>query len=169
METLEQAREKLATEIASSDDQVRKDFLAHFQAEVTEFEAKNGAGCDRLESLWDRSGGSSGSVGIKSFFANKLKSVSILEETFEPRFPIELAKDSGGFFSKQFSSMPSRPIAFSSTKFPRAKVTSGYGITYTVACPVCDKKFKREKYDTKLNEHKDKYGNRCFGRMGYIV
>lgn len=119
--------------------------------------------------VWDRSGGSSGSVGIKSFFANKLQSVSVMEETFEPRFPIELAKESGGHFSKPFSSIRPDPAAFSPTRFPRAKVTSGYGITYTVACPVCDKKFKREKYDTKLNEHKDKYGNRCFGRVGYIV
>ncbi len=119
--------------------------------------------------VWDRSGGSSGSVGIKSFFANKLGAVSIMDETFEPRFPIELAKDSGGFFSKPFASTAPRPIALRPTKLPRSKVTSGYGITYTVVCPVCDKKFKREKYDTKLNEHKDKYGNRCFGRVGYIV
>ncbi|MCQ8895239.1 nucleotidyl transferase AbiEii/AbiGii toxin family protein [Limnobacter humi] len=119
--------------------------------------------------VWDRSGGSSGSVGIKSFFANKLQAVSVLDETFEPRFPIELAKDSGGFFSTPFSSTPPKPIVFRPTRLPRAKVISGYGISYTVACLVCDKKFKREKYDTKLNEHKDKYGNRCFGRVGYIV
>jgi hypothetical protein len=119
--------------------------------------------------VWDRSGGESGSVGIKSFFANKLKAISILDQTFEPRFPIELAKDSESYFSKPFASNPPRPVTFRPTSQPCAKVTSGYGTSYTVTCAVCDKKFKRDKYDTKLNEHKDKYGNRCFGRVGYIA
>jgi len=42
-------------------------------------------------------------------------------------------------------------------------------VTYTVRCPYCDKKFKRDKFDTRLNEHKDRYGNRCYGRVGTIV
>jgi hypothetical protein len=36
-------------------------------------------------------------------------------------------------------------------------------------CPYCNKRFPRKTYDTKLNEHKDRYGNRCYGRVGYIV
>jgi hypothetical protein len=40
---------------------------------------------------------------------------------------------------------------------------------YTVACPVCAKRFRRKTYSTKLNPHKDQYGNRCFGRIGYLV
>lgn len=119
--------------------------------------------------VWDRSGGSSGQVGIKSLLADKLQSVSLTQEAFDPRFPIELSKGKGGYFSKPFSISSPSPIAFRSTRLPRTKVTSGYGISYTVACPHCDKKFKRTSYDTKLNEHKDKYGNRCFGRVGYIV
>jgi uncharacterized protein VirK/YbjX len=47
--------------------------------------------------------------------------------------------------------------------------SSQFTVTYTVQCPYCGKRFKRNKYDTTLNEHKDKYGNRCYGRIGYIV
>ena len=42
-------------------------------------------------------------------------------------------------------------------------------MTYTVQCPYCGKQFKRTKLDTTLNPHKDTYGNRCYGRVGYIV
>jgi hypothetical protein len=86
----------------------------------------------------------------------------MLEQTFEPRFPIELTK-STGYFAKPFASSHS---AFSSRRAPR-KI--GFGIEYTIECLYCNKRFKRSSYDTKLNEHKDRYGNRCYGRVGYIV
>lgn len=114
---------------------------------------------------WDRLGGRSGEVGIKSYIADKVHSVSILEETFEPRFPIELTKSSGYFAESFFSGSRSRGF-----NTPRvSKQTSPFSVEYTVECPYCNKRFKRTKYDTKLNEHKDQYGNRCFGRVGYIV
>ena len=40
---------------------------------------------------------------------------------------------------------------------------------YTIECPVCGKHFYRDKYSTKLNPHKDRYGNRCLGRTGYLT
>jgi len=103
-----------------------------------------------------------GEVGIKSYIADKVHSVSILDQTFDPRFPIELAK-STGYFAKPFSSSAG---TFASH---RARRKSSFGIEYTVECPYCNKRFKRSSYDTKLNEHKDRYGNRCYGRIGYIV
>lgn len=119
--------------------------------------------------VWDRSGGRSGSVGIKSLFADKVQSVAMTEESFEPRFAVELAKGDGGYFSSPFSNRASRPISIRPRGVSQAAARSPYGITYTFACPYCDKRFKRHSYDTKLNEHKDKYGNRCFGRMGFLV
>jgi predicted nucleotidyltransferase component of viral defense system len=112
---------------------------------------------------WDLRGGRSGEIGIKSYIADKVHSVAILNETFEPRFPIELTK-STGYFAKPFSS--SGTGAFGAR---RASSRTNFGIEYTVECPYCNKRFKRTKYDTKLNEHKDRYGNRCYGRVGYIV
>jgi predicted nucleotidyltransferase component of viral defense system len=109
---------------------------------------------------WDLIGGRSGRIGIKSYIAEKMGSVSILDETFQPRVPIELTK-SAGYFSKQFGSgsgtFGSRRVTFSSTSRE-----------YTLTCPYCRKSFKRVRYDTKLNEHKDRYGNKCYGRIGYI-
>ena len=116
---------------------------------------------------WDRSGGSSGQVGIKSFLADKVQSVSLTEETFEPRYPIELAKGDGGYFGRPFSSS-STPRNFQEPASRRPSAPS-YGLTYTIECPYCGKRFKRNSFNTKLNEHKDKYGNRCFGRIGYMV
>ena len=112
---------------------------------------------------WDLRGGRSGEVGIKSYIADKVHSVSILNETFEPRFPIELTKSSG-YFAKPFSS--GRTGSFGPR---RVSSRTNFGIEYTVECPYCNKRFKRPKYDTKLNEHKDQYGNRCYGRVGYMV
>lgn len=117
---------------------------------------------------WDRSGGSSGQIGIKSFTADKTQSISITEDTFDPQFPIELVKGDGGYFGKPFSHSPKTQSAFRSSN-PRKQTPFGYGMSYTVECPYCGKRFKRTTYDTKLNEHKDKYGNRCFGRAGHMV
>ena len=36
-------------------------------------------------------------------------------------------------------------------------------------CPVCGKRFYRKKFSTRLNSHKDRYGNRCYGRTGSLV
>ncbi|MFH1943291.1 MAG: nucleotidyl transferase AbiEii/AbiGii toxin family protein [bacterium] len=113
---------------------------------------------------WDRSGGRSGHIGIKSFISEKIQSIQMTEKSFEPRFPIELVKGPG-YFAKPFSSSP-QP-----RRTPDSRRTPSYssGITYTIECPICGKKFKRNKFDTRLNEHKDKYGNRCYGRIGTIV
>lgn len=110
---------------------------------------------------WDLRGGRSGEVGIKSYIADKVHSVAMLNETFEPRFPIELTK-STGYFAKPFSSG-------NAGSFGPRRVSANFGVEYTVGCPYCNKRFKRTKYDTKLSEHKDRYGNRCYGRVGYIV
>ncbi len=115
---------------------------------------------------WDQTGGRSGEIGIKSYTADKVQSVSITEKEFEPRFPIELAK-AGEYFCKPFfSSSPSR---VSSGHRPRNFRSSSFSTSYTLECPYCGKKFRRSKYDTKLNEHKDQYGNRCYGRIGVVI
>jgi len=41
---------------------------------------------------WDHTMGHSGQTSIKSFIGPKIQSVVMTEETFEPRFPIEMAK-----------------------------------------------------------------------------
>jgi len=105
---------------------------------------------------WDLQGGRSGQVGIKSYIASKVGAIQITDQSFQPRFPVGLVKD-GGYFSRPFSSSTRRMSSRPSTT------------EYTVACPYCGKRFKRSRYDTRLNEHKDRFGNRCYGRVGHIV
>lgn len=137
---------------------------------------------------WDLSGGRSGQTGIKSFISDNVQSVQLTEQSFEPRFPIELAGGGGYFSATSFSNDPGTLSSFgkapprsragasgfsrsASSLFGRSrgKTASPFGITYTVQCPYCNKRFKRDRLDTKLNEHKDQYGNRCDGSVGFIV
>lgn len=116
---------------------------------------------------WDQTGGRSGEIGIKSYTADKVQAVEILQESFEPRFPIELTK-AGQYFGKPFFS--GSPGPRTSARKPSRSSYGTYGAEYRVECPYCGKTFKRTKYgDTKLNEHKDQYGNRCYGRVGHMV
>lgn len=114
---------------------------------------------------WDLTGGRSGQTGIKSFIADNVQSVRITDESFEPRFPIELAKGGVGYFTgPRFpSSGGFRPVRMK----PRRPAT--FETSYTVECHLCGKRFRRTKLDTKVNEHKDTYGNKCYGRVGTIV
>jgi predicted nucleotidyltransferase component of viral defense system len=105
---------------------------------------------------WDLHGGRSRQIGIKSYIASKVGTITITDQPFEPRFPVGLVKD-GGYFSRPFTS---------GTRRTTSRVL---GTEYTVECLYCGKCFKRSRYDTTLKEHKDRFGNRCFGRVGRIV
>lgn len=109
---------------------------------------------------WDRSGGQSGSVGIKSFLPDKVTSAVITSDTFAPRFPIEMAKGGVGYFS-------SVPFSSGIRATPRRSTSTSQG--HVVECTTCRKRFRRKGRDTRMNEHKDRFGNRCFGRVGYLV
>lgn len=125
----------------------------------------------------DVKGGRSGKVGIKMYTEDKVQSIEATDETFEPRFPIELSKAGEHFgqtyFAKPFSStlrtITPRVLRVRKTPSRITRVRSSFGMSYTVVCSVCNKRFKRSSYSTRLNKHKDKYGNQCYGRMGYTV
>ncbi len=119
--------------------------------------------------VYDRTGGRGSGPGLKSFISAKISAIEPLEDTFEPRFPVELSK-AGEYGSKTYFGKP--------FGFPRAATgrrSSGMfgirrsGIVYVVECSYCNKQFRRLKFSTRLNEHKDRYGNRCFGRVGHLV
>lgn len=108
---------------------------------------------------WDRTGGQSGHIGIKSFFPDKVISAQITDETFEPRYPIEMAKAGIGHFSTS---------SFGSGRSSLARSTS-YGPVHVVQCSYCGKRFRRKTRSTRLNPHKDRHGNRCLGRSGQLI
>jgi hypothetical protein len=119
---------------------------------------KNGVGQEYFYA-WDRSGGQSGTIGIKSFFPDKISSAQVTDETFDPRYPIEMSKPGSGYFSA---------TSFGSAQRPAFQWTS-YGPLHVVQCSYCGKRFRRKTRNTRLNPHKDKYGNRCVGRAAYLV
>jgi predicted nucleotidyltransferase component of viral defense system len=126
---------------------------------------KDGHGEEYLY-VWDRTGGRSSGPGIKTLFNHKITSLEVTDQTFEPQFPVELAKageqQGTGYFSEQrFGGRPRR----SGSRFG----TLRHGWRYTVECSYCSRRFKRMRRDTALKPHKDSYGNACYGRRGTIV
>ena len=121
---------------------------------------------------YDRTGGRSSGPGIKTFVQDKIQQLENTNEPFQPQFDIELAKSvertNTGYFARPFSKSKS---PFKSFKTKRRSYTkrSSTGPKYIYQCPVCNKRFTRSKYDPKLNAHKDKYGNQCYGRHGHLV
>ena len=117
----------------------------------------------------DIAGGRSGEFGIKSYTEDKVQSIEMTDQLFEPRFPIELSK-AGEYFGRSYFG---RPFSQRTTSGQRPRLTRRNrhhaGVNYTVQCSVCGKRFKRSTYSTKLNKHKDRFGNQCFGRYGFIV
>jgi predicted nucleotidyltransferase component of viral defense system len=126
--------------------------------------------------VWDRTGGRSGQTGVKSFVAEEVQSMKVLDETFEPRYEIELRKAGeparSGYFGKPFSTQTHAPGYGTRSTGPRSSRTfsrQSFGPTYVLECSICGKKFRRKTSNRTLNRHKDHYGNDCYGRMGYHV
>lgn len=113
--------------------------------------------------VYDRSGGKSSPPGLKSLLNHRITELEILQERFEPRYPIELAKageiGSRSYFGKQFGSY--RRSGY--------RATLRHGWQYTVQCNYCGRQFKRMRRTRNLKPHKDGYGNNCFGRIGSVV
>ena len=117
--------------------------------------------------VYDRTGGRSG-PGIKAFVQEKIASIQNTPEKFDPRFPVELSKAGEPATKGYFGSPFGRPRAVR-LSVGRSRVRWSSGITYTVECSYCGKRFKRTKPGTRLNKHKDRYGNDCYGRAGFYI
>lgn len=111
---------------------------------------------------------------IRTYKINQINDASIVNQTFIPRYQIELSPSliipptqySGG-------TLPNLDIPKSSPARPRARTArklsfSNSGPTYVYRCPMCNKTFRRKKQDSRLNPHKTKDGFPCSGRIGYF-
>jgi predicted nucleotidyltransferase component of viral defense system len=125
--------------------------------------------------VWDRTGGQTSGPGQKTLVHEKVRDMRILDEQFEPRFPIELAKAGQPAEKQHFGDGIARsrtrlPRRMSTRTPPRPRRALGWGgMTYTVQCPYCLKKFKRSTFSTALNPHKDSNGYACAGKHGYLL
>jgi predicted nucleotidyltransferase component of viral defense system len=117
--------------------------------------------------VWDRTGGRSTPPGIKTFVSSKIQQLEPLDQTFEPKYEIELGK-AGEQWGKSYFGKPfgTQRVTFgTSTRTAR----SHHRTVFVIQCTYCGKKFKRIRRNTALKQHKDGFGNRCFGRRGVIV
>jgi hypothetical protein len=121
---------------------------------------KDGVGQEYLY-VYDRTGGRGSAPGLKSLVHQGFQSISNTDITFEPRTEVELSKAGQFFKDTYFHSLPRH-------SFIRSFQTRS-SHRYTLVCPVCNKRFYRDKYNSKLNPHKDKFGNRCYGKIGHFV
>jgi predicted nucleotidyltransferase component of viral defense system len=112
--------------------------------------------------VYDRSGGRSSGPGVKSMFPEKIQHVEVTDETFQPRYPVELV---GG--SNTASDTFARPFGAGGRRSPTRRPSRPR--PYRVQCPYCNKVFPREHPTTKLNAHKNEFGTSCAGRSGYLV
>ena len=110
---------------------------------------KDGVGQEYLFG-YDRTGGKTG-PGPKKFLPPKIQSLTNTNQLFEP------AERSQQYFATRL-----RRTSMSSSRVRTARV-------YIVECSYCRKRFPRKQFNARLRLHKDKYGNRCAGRSGYIA
>lgn len=121
---------------------------------------------------WDRTRGPS----IKTFVNTDVEALSVLDETFEPQFEIELSKAGEearrAYFGRPFKDgvrHATRSIRTSPPRLTALRGWSGFEQTYKVQCPYCQKVFTRKTQSLTLNEHKSPDGYRCGARVGYRV
>lgn len=118
---------------------------------------------------YDLTGGRRSGPGIKTLLHYKIQSLDILDETFQPRFEVTLAKAGDGSQSGYFrgTAGPRRSSGGSARSPGRSRVRSGP--TYTVQCMSCGKQFTRQKNNTRMNAHKNQWGGACPGQSGFLV
>jgi predicted nucleotidyltransferase component of viral defense system len=134
---------------------------------------KDGEACEYFY-VYDRTGGHQSAPGIRSLFHHKMQNLIVTEETFEPRFKIELSKageaPKNQYFGKSFGIARIRTrVRALGKSHRRAHIRNPFALSYTVQCPYCLKTFKRTKASTILHPHKDSNGYRCSARRGYLV
>ncbi len=113
--------------------------------------------------VYDRSDGPERNP--KSFVNTNFSHIENTQEKFDPRWEVELSK-AGEQGKRSYFSSPLSSRTFTRSTF-RSRPSSMN--VYTIKCNYCGKNFRRTTPNTRLNPHKDGYGNPCYGRVGYLV
>jgi hypothetical protein len=139
---------------------------------------------------WDRTGGNSGHVGIKAFLNQSVQALEVTDQTFEPRFEVEVSKageihdslsfSKGGRRVANILGTPSsnRRVASKGLGRRRTRGFTGFGEDkkFIIQCTVCSKKFYRaNQFDLTINAHKrpkagrSYYAQDCYGSYGRYI
>jgi predicted nucleotidyltransferase component of viral defense system len=100
---------------------------------------------------------------VKAFNVAKIGSLRVTEQSFDPRYQVEL---SSTISIQPVSAASGRTRTFGPSVRRRS---SRYGPTYIFQCPVCEKRFRHSKNDSALRKHKSPSGWDCSGRRGYFI
>lgn len=114
----------------------------------------------------------------RSYRLDRVNATTVTRQVFRPRYVVELTA-SGPPAAPSMARTASTAAAFapawpSARKSPaparsaRPKPFGQTGLSYTFACTMCGKTFKRGTYDAMLNPHKNKQGWPCLGRIGTL-
>ena len=109
----------------------------------------------------------------RSYRLDRVNAATVTRQAFRPRYVVELTASGPvaaptlqrGFHRQ----LPLRRLDRSLVRVQRLRAApdpspSGKaGLSYTFACTVCSKTFKRSTYDATLNPHKNKQGWPCLG------
>jgi len=111
---------------------------------------------------------------IKKYRIERIHDARILQQTFTPRFEIELGPHAVALpTASRRTASPARfhastPRPRPPRRFPQP-LRTGHGLTHVIQCLYCQKKFRRSTHDTRLNPHKMSAGGNCPGRVGMLV
>lgn len=106
----------------------------------------------------------------RSYRVDRIESVEPTSQPFTPVYAVEFSQ-LGPIHAPPTSvdyQVRRRP-ATRATSRPRVGLGRALGIKYTIECPYCHKRFKRDRIDTTLNPHKNSMGHPCLGRIGFVV
>ncbi len=109
----------------------------------------------------------------RSYRIDRIEGAKITKIPFKPKYTIELTP--AGPISTLPTSRQSRSSRRDKTKRhkPAKRNLERRSISgqpsYIIQCTTCGKRFKRKRYQTQLNPHKNKEGYPCHRRIGYFV
>ena len=112
----------------------------------------------------------------RSYRVDRIQGARATNQSFAPRYAVELSPQGPVLVAPSAA----RPQSFTPRVMPirtprapsppLARRAAGFGQpVYIYQCPICQKKFRRDKMDGRLNAHKKDWGGQCSGRTGYLV
>jgi predicted nucleotidyltransferase component of viral defense system len=110
--------------------------------------------------VYDRTGGRRSGPGLKSLLHYNVQDIEVLEERFEPRFEVTLAKAGDASQTGVFTG--NRHAGY--LRYGSSRSTKP--LRFAVYCPHCGRTFRRSTSSTRLNKHMDEWGGPCPNRSG---
>jgi predicted nucleotidyltransferase component of viral defense system len=111
----------------------------------------------------------------RSYRVDRMQGARTTNRTFTPRYAVELSPQ-GPVLVAPSAARPQSyaprtpPIRTSRTPSTGSRRSASLGQpVYIYQCPICQKKFRRNRMDGSLNAHKNDWGGQCSGRTGYLV